>query len=77
MGKLKDWVDEDWVRIDSQGNIAGKCGTSKNKRTLTDAYRELKPKVLASLKELLRLVRKNVKALKESRLFRTPKPPKW
>ncbi len=32
MGKLQDWVDEDWVRIDSQGNIAGKCGTSKNKK---------------------------------------------
>ena len=32
MGKLKDWVKEDWVRIDSQGNIAGKCGTSKNKK---------------------------------------------
>ena len=32
MGRLKDWVDEDWVRIDSQGNIAGKCGTSKNKK---------------------------------------------
>jgi hypothetical protein len=32
MGKLKDWVDEDWVRIDSSGNIAGKCGTSKNKK---------------------------------------------
>tara|TARA_R110000824_G_scaffold399768_1_gene605710 strand:- start:4545 stop:4922 length:378 start_codon:yes stop_codon:yes gene_type:complete len=32
VGKLKDWVDEDWVRIDSKGNIAGKCGTSKNKK---------------------------------------------
>src|SRR6056300_2041527 len=32
MGDLKDWVDEDWVRIDSQGNIAGACGTSKNKK---------------------------------------------
>ena len=32
MGKLKDWVNEDWVRIDSQGNISGKCGTSKNKK---------------------------------------------
>ena len=32
MGKLQDWVDEDWVRIDSQGNIAGKCGTSKDKK---------------------------------------------
>ena len=32
MGKLKDWVNQDWVRIDSQGNIAGECGTSKNKK---------------------------------------------
>ena len=32
MGKLKDWVNQDWVRIDSQGNIAGKCGTSTNKK---------------------------------------------
>jgi hypothetical protein len=32
MGDLKKWLDEDWVRIDSQGNIAGPCGTSKNKK---------------------------------------------
>ena len=32
MGKLQDWVDEEWVRIDSSGNIAGACGTSKNKK---------------------------------------------
>jgi len=32
MGKLQEWIDEDWVRIDSSGNIAGKCGTSKNKK---------------------------------------------
>jgi len=32
MGKLQEWVDEDWVRIDSQGNIVDKCGTSKNKK---------------------------------------------
>lgn len=32
MGKLQEWLDEDWVRIDSSGNIAGPCGTSKNKR---------------------------------------------
>lgn len=31
MGKLQEWVDEEWVRIDSNGNIAGPCGTSKNK----------------------------------------------
>lgn len=32
MGDLKKWVDQDWVRIDSSGNIAGKCGTSKDKK---------------------------------------------
>jgi len=32
MGKLQDWLDQDWVRIDSNGNIAGPCGTSKNKK---------------------------------------------
>ena len=31
MGELKKWRDQDWVRIDSSGNIAGKCGTSKDK----------------------------------------------
>lgn len=30
---LRDWFKkEDWVRINSSGNIAGKCGTSKNKK---------------------------------------------
>ena len=32
MGKLQEWLDEDWVRIDSPGNISGACGTSKDKR---------------------------------------------
>lgn len=27
---LKKWFKKDWVRIDSQGNIAGPCGTSKD-----------------------------------------------
>jgi len=30
---LRDWFKkEDWARIDSSGNIAGPCGTSKNKK---------------------------------------------
>ena len=32
MGELKKWLDQDWVRIDSSGNIVGECGTSKNKK---------------------------------------------
>jgi hypothetical protein len=32
MGKLQEWLDDEWVRIDTQGKIAGPCGTSRNKR---------------------------------------------
>jgi hypothetical protein len=32
VGQLKEWRDQDWVRIDSSGNIVGKCGTSKDKK---------------------------------------------
>ena len=31
MGELKKWRDEKWVRITTTGEIAGACGTSKNK----------------------------------------------
>ena len=31
-GDLQKWVDEDWVRVTSSGKIAGKCGTSKDKK---------------------------------------------
>jgi hypothetical protein len=32
VGELKKWRDQKWVRIDSSGNIAGECGTSKDKK---------------------------------------------
>jgi hypothetical protein len=32
MGELKKWRDQNWVRIDSSGNIKGACGTSKDKK---------------------------------------------
>ena len=32
MGELKKWVDQDWVRIGTDGEIKGKCGTSKDKK---------------------------------------------
>ena len=31
MGELKKWLQQNWVRIDSEGNIVGKCGTSPDK----------------------------------------------
>ena len=32
MGKLKDWANQNWVRIGTDGKIKGKCGTSKDKK---------------------------------------------
>ena len=33
MEDLRNWFEEEnWVRLDSSGNVAGKCGTSKNKK---------------------------------------------
>ena len=34
MGELKKWRDQEWVRIGTDGEIKGPCGTSKDKRTL-------------------------------------------
>lgn len=32
MGELKKWLDQDWVRIGTDGKVKGKCGTSKDKK---------------------------------------------
>ena len=32
MGELKKWLKQNWVRIDREGNIVGKCGTSPDKK---------------------------------------------
>ena len=32
MGELKKWVNQNWVRIGTDGKIKGKCGTSKDKK---------------------------------------------
>ena len=32
MGELKEWRDQKWVRIGTDGSIKGECGTSKNKK---------------------------------------------
>ena len=32
MGELQNWLNQDWVRVGTDGNIKGKCGTSKDKK---------------------------------------------
>ena len=36
---LRDWFKkEDWVRINTSGNIAGKCGTMKKGKATTRCF---------------------------------------
>ena len=32
MGELKKWLDQKWVRINTEGDIVGECGSSENKK---------------------------------------------
>ena len=43
---LRDWVKEKWVRIDTQGNITGPCGTMKDKQDPSRCLPEKKARSL-------------------------------
>ena len=47
MGALKDWVNQDWVRIGTDGSIKGKCGTSKDKKNPDRCLPESKARSLS------------------------------
>ena len=70
MGALKDWVDQDWVRIGTDGKIKGKCGTSKDKK---NPDRCLPRSKAASLSQSQRASTAQ-KALKVKQTSKTPKP---
>lgn len=44
---LKKWFEEEWVRIDTQGNIAGECGTMKSKTRPTRCLPKAKAQSLS------------------------------
>ena len=46
MGELKKWVKQNWVRIDSEGYIVGKCGTSPDKKNPDRCLPEAKARSL-------------------------------
>ena len=64
MGELKKWLDQKWVRIDTQGNIVGECGSSENKKTQTDACLKLKLVACPNQRGLRLLERKNERGQK-------------
>ena len=64
MGALKDWVDQDWVRVGTDGKIKGKCGTSKDKKTQIVVCLAVKRKVYLKKNVHPPLKRKSVREQK-------------
>jgi hypothetical protein len=79
MGELKKWRDQNWVRINSSGEIAGECGTSKDKKNPDRCLPASKARSLSKspkAKEEPPLQRKSVKAQKAKPSSKTQKPRK-
>jgi len=63
---LRDWFKkEKWVRISSSGNIAGDCGTSKNKKNPDRCLPKAKAQSLTKGQEPLLQQRKRKQVVKE------------
>ena len=66
---LRDWFKkEDWVRIDTQGNISGKCGTMKNKKVPSRCLPRKKAQSLTKA-ERKATVAKKVRGSKKGKQF--------
>ena len=66
---LRDWFKkEDWVRIDTQGNITGPCGTMKKGQATTRCLPRKKAQSL-SKKERAATARKKASGSKKGKQF--------
>ena len=66
---LRDWFKkEDWVRIDTQGNIAGKCGTMKKGKATTRCLPKKKAQSLTKAQRKA-TVAKKVRGSKKGKQF--------
>jgi len=77
MGALKDWVNQDWVRIGTDGSIKGKCGTSKDKKNPDRCLPRSKAQSLSKKERSKQLKRKNRLARKAKLWSPTLKKPKF
>ena len=66
---LRNWFKkEDWVRIDTQGNITGKCGTMKKGKATTRCLPRAKANSLTK-KQRAATARKKVRGSKKGKQF--------
>ena len=47
MGELKKWLDQKWVRINTEGDIVGECGSSENNKNPDRCLPEKKARSLS------------------------------
>ena len=71
---LRDWFKQEWVRIDTAGNIAGPCGTMKKGKATTRCLPKAKAQSLTKA-ERAATSRKKVAGSKKGKQFvkNTPK----
>ena len=67
-GGLADWFKEEWVRIDTEGNITGPCGTMKKGKSTTRCLPKKKAQSLTKA-ERKATARKKVRGSKKGKQF--------
>ena len=71
---LRDWFKkEDWVRIDTQGNISGKCGTMKNKKNPSRCLPRKKAQSLTKAERKASAQKKKREGKKGKQFVKNPK----
>ncbi|MFW6225790.1 MAG: hypothetical protein ACOC3V_02375, partial [bacterium] len=65
---LRDWYKEEWVRIDTQGNIAGDCGTMPDGKSMQRCLPKKKAESMTKA-ERKATVDKKIKGDKEGKQF--------
>ena len=75
---LRDWFKkENWVRIDTQGNITGPCGTMKNKKNPSRCLPKKKAQSLTKTERASTARKKKAAGAKGKQFVKNTKPAKY
>ena len=70
---LQNWFKEKWVRINTQGDITGDCGTMKNKKRPSRCLPEKKAKSLTKAERKASAQKKKREGKKGKQFVKNPK----
>ena len=75
---LRDWFNkENWVRIDTAGNITGPCGTMKNKKNPSRCLPKKKAQSLTKAERASTARKKKAAGAKGKQFVKNIKPAKY